>query len=441
MAARVLANHFEKVTLLERDTEIDERHPRKGVPQGRQFHALLTSGLGILAGYFPGFIEELSADGVDSLAFPEELRWFQYGSWKSRAPCNLVIYPEARVRLEGRLRARVRKLRGVKIQTGSKVEALEFDCEQVTGVRLRQDGRAESISADLIVDASGRGSQIVKWLRAAGYPAPPCEIVEVDMVSVTRIYWKTAGIRDWKAMGVHPLPTLARGGHLFPLDAERWIVTLFGYLGEHPPADPEGFLLFARTLSTPDLYEAIASAVPAGEIVRSRYSRQTRHRFDRVERFPAGLLLIGDAMCSFDPVFGQGMSVACQEARALDQLLGLQKPKAILWKDYFRCCRSILNLPWMLTLCEGLRFPRMKGRRTLKIRFLQWYTGHLFSLSATNPRVYGAFLKVLHLEAAEPVLFHPAIAMRVLLRALRGWSAAPPPLTCEPMRRPSKTHP
>jgi flavin-dependent dehydrogenase len=430
MAARVLANHFGRVTLFEGDAEVDGHLPRKGVPQGHQFHALLTSGLSLLEDYFPGFIEGMIAEGVAPVDFPEDVRWFQFGSWKSRAPCGMRIYPEGRVRLEGRIRARVRGHPGVRIETGSRVEGLEFEKGngRVSGVRLRCEGGAQTVAADLVVDASGRGSQCVKWLEAMGYAAPARETLEVDMVSVTRVFWKTEAERDWEVLGVHPMPGLARGGHVFPLDARRWIVTLFGYAGHHPPADPGGFLEFARGLPSPDLSEAIARAGPASGVARSRYFKQTRLRLDRVKRFPKGVLVMGDAMCSFDPVFGQGMTVACKEARALDEVLAGAGRKfgAPLWKAYFRRCGRILDVPWTLSVCEGLRFESMRGPRTLKVRLLQWYTAHVFCLSAAEAGIYRTFLKVLHLEASPVILFSPAIFGRVIWRALLGRRAVPP---------------
>jgi len=422
MAARVLSKHFTKVTILERDGLIEDGNPRKGVPQGNHVHVLLTSGLQAIEEYFPGILDEMCQGGVDPIAWSEEMRWYQHGSWKTRVPCGVTFYPQSRVDLEGRIRARVRAIPGIQIQSGCSVQGLLFDASRsaVTGVKVLQGEQESDLPADMVMDASGKGSRALKWLEEAGYPAPPKETQAIDLVYVSRIYKKTAATRDWKGMAAHPLPDLPRGGILLPIDAERWIVTLFGYAGEHPSVEPEAFLRFAKELPAPDLYETLAEATPLSEPVKFTYPQEIRQRFDKVERFPAGLLLIGDAMCSVDPVFGQGMTLSCKEARALDGLLEKQTEFTRLRRDYFRACQQIIEVPWLITLSEALRFKNVQGQRTVIIRVLQWYTGHVFALSAVHVDVYRAFLDVMHLVSGPEALFRPAVLGKVLARAMFG---------------------
>ena len=426
MAARVLSRHFSLVTILERDALKEEGQPRKGVPQGNHVHVLLTSGMQALEQYFPGILSEMLADGIDPIAWSEEMRWFQHGSWKTRVPCGITFYPQSRVSLEGRIRARVRKLSGIEIRSESSVQGLLYDATQeiVTGVRILQAGREFDIPADLVVDASGRGSRTLKWLDELGYQAPPKETLAIDLVYVSRVYQKTNKTRDWKGLAAHPMPDLPRGGILLPIDSERWIVTLFGYgEGEQPSTEPDAFLRFAKELPAPDLYETLLDATSLTEPIKFTYPQEVRQRFDKVARFPAGLLLIGDAMCSVDPVFGQGMTLSCKEALALDGLLESQGSNldfANLRKKYFRACQQIIAVPWLITQSEALRFEKTKGDRNAVIRILQWYTGHVFALSAQHVDVYRAFLDVMHLMAGPEALFRPAVLAKVLSRAIFG---------------------
>ena len=422
LAATALSHHFKAVTILERDSLADETQPRKGAPQGNHVHVLLTSGLQALEQFFPGFLAEMLADGVEPIKWSEEMRWFQAGSWKTRIPCGLVFYPQSRVSLEGRIRARVRKLPNVKFQTGSSVLGLLCDParESVTGVRVQTAAGELDMLADLVLEAGGRGSRALKWLEELGYAPPPKESLTIDLVYVSRLYQKTSTPRDWKGLASHPLPDVPRGAILLPIDDERWILTMFGYNGEHPSTEPEAILPFLKNLPVPDLYDTLLNATPLSDPIRFNYPQEIRQRFDHLQRFPAGLLLMGDALCSVDPVFGQGMTPSCKEALALDKLLVAGLEDAAFRKKFFAACQNISAVPWLITASEALRFKKTPGSRSIVIRFLQWYTGYVFDLSATDVEVYSAFLDVMHLLAGPEALLRPRVLGKVLARAMFG---------------------
>ena len=448
MAAQVLSRHFAAVTVLDRDELADEHPPngtlpRKGVPQGQHVHVLLSSGLQALAQCFPGFLAEMQQDGVDKVAWSEEMRWFQHGSWKTRRPCGLDFYPQGRPALEARIRARVRQSPVISLMGGCRVQGLlwgggKAQLPEVRGVRFESGGEAHELLADLVVDAGGRGSGLLGWLAAEGCAPPPKESLAIDLVYVSRVYRQPAAAssppRDWKGLAVHPLPDSPRGGILLPLDDRRWIVTLFGYAGAHPGSTPEDFLAFTRSLPVPDLHAALQDAEPLSAPVRYAYPQQVWQRFDQVKHFPAGLLPLGDVVCSVDPVFGQGMTLACQQALALDRLLAVRRGSAAaepLHRAYFRACKAVIEVPWLITQAEALRFAATPGHRSLKIRLLQAYTGQVFALSAQHVGVYRAFLDVMHLTAGPSALLRPAVLGRVLRRGLLGWL----PAVLAPLRR------
>lgn len=423
MAARALSNHYTRVIIVEKDPLADADQPRKGVPQANHIHVLLDSGLDTLEHFFPGIINDMVQQGVEKRRWSEDMRWFQGGSWKTREPSGFSFYPQSRVQLEQRIRSRLRQLPSVEIRTDSGVQGLLYDAarQAVTGVRIIQAGQETDLAADLVIDATGRGSRILTWLDELGYAKPPKESQQIDLAYFSRVYKQSATPCDWQGLASHPLPELARGGIVLPLDAAHWIVTLFGYANDFPTStDEESFLAYARSLPIPDIYDTLVSATPVTDVVKYSYPQQTLQRYDKVSRFPAGLLVLGDALCSLDPVFGQGMTIACLESRALDQLL-LAQPADLqqLRQKFFRACQKIIAVPWLITQSEALRFPAVQGRRTPLIRGLQWYTQQVFDLSAHSVEVYRAFLNVMHLKAGPHTLFYPAVLGRVLGRVFR----------------------
>ncbi|WP_110513569.1 FAD-dependent oxidoreductase [Herpetosiphon llansteffanensis] len=420
VAARALANHFQHVIIVERDGLNDATQPRKGVPQANHVHILLTGGLNVLQHYFPSFTSDMHAAGVPELNWSRDLRWFQAGSWKTRQPCSISFYPQARVDLESRIREYVRQHPKIEFRSQTKVEQLLFDASKtsVTGVLVRHDEQTSELNADLVVDTTGRGSRTSQWLEAAGYQTPVKEVMPIDLVYVSQIFKKTDTTRDWQSLACHPSKDSPRGAIIAPIDDEHWIVTLFGYLGQHPTPTNEGVLEYVKQLPIPDIYTTLAEATPVSEPIRFGYPQQVLHHYEKLKRFPQGFLVLGDALCSVDPVFGQGMTLACKEAHALDQVLASAQGQqaATVAQAFFKQAQKIIEVPWLITQAEALRFKGMPGSRSPKIRFLQWYTEHVFWLSAQSTEIYQAFLDVMHLLAGPEALLRPKVVRGVLGR-------------------------
>lgn len=429
LAARVLGTRFGRVTVLERDERPPGFEPRKGVPQGRHLHVLLQAGENALAELFPGIVAEMERHGAVRFDFAERSRWFHHGAWKRPFPSGLIAHAQSRPLLEGIVRARVHEAPNIVFRYGTEAAGLVLDAPRarVTGVRVREAGalgEGTELRADLVVDASGRASRLPAWLAAAGLPAPAEERVGVDITYATRLYHRPARapgapFRDWDALLVYQDPPAGkRIGAIYPIEGDRWIVTLGGYLGEHPPDDEAGYLDFARRLERPDLYDAIRGAEPASDIVVYRFPSARFRHFERLPRFPAGVLPLGDAVCSFDPVFGQGMTVAAKEAKILADYLDTASPRAGAM-PFLRAQADEATTPWRLATSEDLRYPRVTGPRWPGLGLLQRYTRAVFRLSASDTVVYAALLRVLHLVAGPGVLFRPEILSRVLRAAGR----------------------
>jgi hypothetical protein len=218
-------------------------------------------------------------------------------------------------------------------------------------------------------------------------------------------------------------PQHPRTGALVTLEGDRWMVTLAGILGDHPPTDPDGFSAFARSLRFPDIYEAIRDAEPLDDPVGFRFPASVRHRYEDLDRSPAGLLVMGDAVCSFNPIYGQGMSVAAVEALLLRRHLerGIEPDPRRWHRDLGRA----VDVPWDMAAGGDLVFPGVPGRRTPKLRLVSAYLVRLHAAAADDARLAAAFVSVAGLVAPPQSLLRPAIALRVLWSGVRRRPPAP----------------
>jgi 2-polyprenyl-6-methoxyphenol hydroxylase-like FAD-dependent oxidoreductase len=285
----------------------------------------------------------------------------------------------------------------------------------------RRDGDAveETLPADLVVDASGRGSRAPRWLEELGYEPPDEEVVRVDVRYTTRLFRRTAAReRRPRNVLIGALPGQRRGAVALAVENDRWIVTLTGLLGEQPPADLDGFRAFARSLWAGDVHAIAAREEPLGEAVTGAYPANARRRFDRLRRFPGGFVVLGDALSPFNPVYGQGMSMAALEAEALGAVLDRVGP-AQAGPAFFRATRARIDDAWTQAVDNDLRHPEVEGPRTLRWRLVNRYAGRLLPVAHRDPVVGRAFLEVMALLAPGASLMRPGVAGRVLLRGGR----------------------
>jgi 2-polyprenyl-6-methoxyphenol hydroxylase-like FAD-dependent oxidoreductase len=418
LAAQVLSDGYGQVTVIDRDELPEASMHRRGVPHGRHLHALAARGHQALEELFSGLTAELVADGVPAGDMLADTRLFFSGHRLRRAPTGLGLLCASRPVLEGRVRARVRALPNVRLVDRCDVVGLATtpDRRRVTGARLlrRADGSAEEVlGADLVVDATGRGARTPAWLEALGYPRPPAAQVRVGLGYATRIYrLPPDALGGDLAVLQAATPRHPRTGALQVLEGDRWMVTLAGILGDHPPTDPGGFLDFARSLRFPDIYEAVRDAEPLDDPVAFRFPASVRHHYEKLDRFPDGLLVMGDAVASFNPIYGQGMSVAALEALTLRR--HLEHGAAPRPRRWFRELARVVDVPWDIAAGGDLVFPGVPGRRTAKVRLVSAYLTRLHAAAAHDADLAGAFLRVAGLVAPPGSLLRPGVAVRVL---------------------------
>ncbi|MEU9832745.1 FAD-binding monooxygenase [Streptosporangium sp. NPDC048047] len=426
LAARVLSETFGRVTVVDRDALPVEGVPRRGVPQGRHAHGMLSRGCEVLEELFPGLTADLVATGAVACDLQGDVRWYNDGRLLRPAPSRLRGLSVSRPRLERSLRSRVEALPGVTILDACEVvEPITGAGGAVTGVRLLRPGhRPRDMAADLVVNATGRGNRGAEWLRLLGYGPVPEERVESRLMYVSREYRRRPGDCDAVALIVGHSAAVPRGGVALSAEGDRWLVTLYGMGDDLPPADPEGYHRFAARLPVPDLHDLLRRLEPLGEPRPMRIPVSVRRRYERLDRFPEGYVVFGDALCQFNPTYGQGMTVAACEAAALRDCLADGGPDGLA-RRFFRRAARIIDVPWDMSVGGDLRFPSVEGRRTARLRLLNGYLARLHVAAEADPVVGNAFLSVANLQEPPRRLLSPGVVARVLLPRPGGVPAGP----------------
>jgi flavin-dependent dehydrogenase len=443
LAARVLADHVDRVTIIERDHLPETPQFRAGVPQSRHLHGLLERGRLLLEQLFPGLGADLAAAGALTVTTADFL-WLTPAGWMQRFRPGIPVLLCSRELLEWSVRRHVAAMGRVCIRQDCDVTGLLPNQERtaVVGVQLHTRTRGsvatagtEDVRADLVVDASGQYSRAPRWLEALGYPPPQETVINAFLGYASRYYARPSGAgADWKMLALFPKPPgLGRLGVLAPIEGDRWLVTLGGYGRDYPPTDEAGFLAFARSLRSPLLYDAIKDAQPLSSIVGYQRTANRLHRYDRLPRQPERFLVLGDAVCAFNPVYGQGMTVAARAALVLDRCLCEQRrrqPAGDLagLARHFQQQLAHSNAPaWLMATGEDLRYPTTEGARPdLPTRLMHRYLDRVIRVSTQNPTVNRTFFSAMHMLTPPTAMFRPAVLLPTLLAGGRPGLAEPP---------------
>jgi 2-polyprenyl-6-methoxyphenol hydroxylase-like FAD-dependent oxidoreductase len=418
LAARVLSETFDRVTVLDRDLLPDGAAPRRGVPQGRHLHGLLASGTAILEDLFPGFTGDMISRGAIRIDLQSDIHWYNDGQLLHPGPSGIYGLAASRPLIEDAIRYRVLGLPGVEIIDNCEVAGLVSadGGSTVTGVTVvpRSDGAASSvIGATLVVDASGRGSRSPAWLTGLGYPAPAAEHIAVNVTYVSRLYRREPHQLGGRAGTAAPaFPGSPNAAMLLAQEDGTFILATYAILGAEPPMNDDGLRDFAAQLPTADFTGFLESATRISEPAKMRYPRSTRWRYEQLARFPGGYLVFADAICSFNPVYGQGMSVAAAQARLLAGLLADGQEK--LAQRFFTAAAELIDIPWAIASGADLRFAEVEGTRSPETEMMFGYLSKLHPVAARDQQVATAFIKVINLLAPPSSLLEPEVAQRVL---------------------------
>jgi len=436
-AARVLADRFDRVVVLDRDRLPDTATPRRGVPQGEHAHTLLVAGQNAFYRGFPGLQDELVAAGADLIEPGLDLRVHRSGEEWPKMSIGFKVLSLTRPLLELTLRRRAAALPGVEFRDEVAVQGLRGAAGRVTGAVL--DG-GEIVPADLVVDCSGRGGRSDRWLAALGFPAPEVVEVKIGIGYASRLLRRRPDdFPDCRGVVVFPVaPRQKLMGVALPVEGDRWLVGLGGWHGALP-SGPGAFEECARALPHRAIADLIERAEPLTEVFRQQFPSSRRRLFERLRAVPAGYVASGDAVCSFNPIYGQGMTAAALQAeelgRALDRHGG---PSADLARHFYRATAAVLATPWRFAVGADFNYPETTGPKPFGIDLVNRYSARLLRASRVSADVRRTFTAVQHLTAPPSALFAPATVVKVFRatsRRAQSPQGQPPQERAAPHRR------
>ncbi|GAA5266521.1 hypothetical protein ACOSOMT5_P2949 [Acidiphilium sp. MT5] len=415
-ASAALAENFSEVFVLERDTLPLGAMSRAGVPHGKQPHVLLLGTQRALEDLFPGFERDLGAAGAVplNLEFDGSMNWPRVGSFPRR-DFGMTFYAASRPLVENTLARRVSALPNVKIMQNCRCDRFVSESERVFAVSYAErGGESKILHADLIVDATGRHSKLTLDAIATMGLEPPEETeIDIDIAYTTAIYKIPEGASfDWKYSYVlaNP-PDDGRSALLIPIEGGRWMVTLVARHGQRVPSDPDGFVGFAKALRTPLIFDAIKNAELL-EPLSNFVVRGSRWRhFERLGRFPSGLLPIGDTICGFNPVYGQGMCVAAQQAVLLRNLLGQSHRE--IHDSFFAALPSIIAPAWSSSIAD-FAYPKTGGVRPADLDARLRFSAGIVRLAASDASVHKLFVEVFNMLRSPAIFQEPDLRERIL---------------------------
>jgi len=441
LAAQVLAGHADRVTVVERDRFPDGTKSRPGVPQGRHPHVLLQGGQVALESLLPGFLAELRAAGAPRVGMPSDMVLWQSGRWLRRVAATTHIYTGSRAQLEELVRRRVLANPVISAVEGADVVGFLGDASRVRGVLLRDrsgDARAEPkpLEADLVVDASGSGTKAPQWLAAIGAEVPHEETIDTGLAYASRVYRGRNGALGGETLGyyVYPGPDQLQGGGALPLEDGTHLVIVSGLRGDEPPTGDDEFVTYTKRLSHPLLDRWLDDAEPLSPAFGYRRTANVRRRYDLPGRRPAGFLATGDALCTFNPIYGQGMAVAAMSAVALRDALAAQR-RTPTTRRVQQALLAASRQAWDVSAGADRTMPGALGTAIASgpaDRVAGWYLRRVQERSPGDPVVGRAFRSVLTLSAPVTALFAPPVARAVLFRPPAPTPTEPPAAPEEP---------
>jgi 2-polyprenyl-6-methoxyphenol hydroxylase-like FAD-dependent oxidoreductase len=418
-AARVLSDWFTEVWVVDRDPEPISPLARKGVPQGKHVHGFLSRGVEALDQLFPGLVEQLYEQGAVSGDVQRDAVWCVQGKPLVQQASGMRVVAASRPFIDYHLRKRVATIPNIRFISETVAQKLEADHskQQITGVVVlnKQTNKEETFQADLIVDASGRGSRANSWLEELGYQSPQCDKFRIDVHYSSQTYRVPKSLLGTKKAWILSASAISKKGAVAHcIENDLFEVSLAGIGGERPPSDPEGFLAYASKLCIPDLYEILKGSEPLGEIVNYRNPFTQRNYYERLSRFPTGFLVIGDAICAFNPVYAQGMTVAACEAQYLQSILQRSPSAELLAKEFFTKITPLLDSVWQMSRASDMQLAEEQPSPSFPVRMVQHWLKLVQQAATQDGEIARRFLRIASLLEPKERLFSPTLAVRVL---------------------------
>ncbi|MFL6136343.1 MAG: NAD(P)/FAD-dependent oxidoreductase [Frankiaceae bacterium] len=436
LAAGALARHVDRVTVVERDELPDGEQWRRGLPQAHHAHNLMTAGHAAMERLLPGIRRELLEAGMVSVAMPEDMLLLTAAGWMPRFPTGLAMLTGSRPVIDAVVRRRLGAHPRVSIVQRTQVVGLlsARNGSRITGVFVREREPAtgalapqRELTADLVVDATGRTSRLPQWLADLGRHVPEPTVVDARTAYATCVFEPPAGHdADWKCILLQYAPGSPRQGILNPIEGGRWMVSLAALGGAVPPTDLDGFLRFSATLRSPVLHDALRDATPMTPIRRSGRTENRWVHYERVDRWPERLVVVGDAAGAFNPSYGQGMSVAASSAVALDALLSSRRSLDGLGHLMQRAVAKRIAVAWAIAATADLKYPWASGRVDLRTRLALHWLYRVIGACPSSTAAARALLDINQLVATPAAVLRPAVVTAALRPSRRPVAPSPP---------------
>ncbi|MFC8423168.1 FAD-dependent monooxygenase [Streptomyces sp. NPDC057236] len=436
LAAAVLSRAgADEVIVLDRDALPDGPEHRKGLPQGRHAHLLLAGGMDAMEELLPGagLRGRLLAAGAHEIPLSSGVLaltpegWLR--RWRREGPAMMTC---SRALVDWVVRATVREQVPVEVRRAA-VVGLTGSAGRVRGVRIASPGGDTDLEADLVVDASGRGTRITGWLDGLGLTGVEERAVDSGLVNASRLYRVPAGAERFPLTVVHANPYVsrpARSAMVMPVEGGRWLVSCGGSRGGEPPADPAGFLRYTLELPDPIVGRLISGAEPLSDVHLSRSTSNVRRYLERMPRWPEGLVVLGDALATFNPAYGHGMSVAAFGARVLGRELGrgggIGAPG--LGRRVVRGAARAADVAWAVAVGQDVRYPGVRGGTPPGVgdRVMTAYTRRMMKAATGSYAAASVMWDVSSLRTPPTRLFRPSAVLAVLAGSPLPPSVEPP---------------
>ena len=427
MTARVLADHFDAVTVLERDHIDDQPALHRSIPQGNHLHVLLLGGQQVMASLYPGFLDRLATHGAVRCRAGKEVVFYLptgkafslTGTVREPRDLGFDITCHSRGLLEYCVRQCTRQHPNITFASESTVQELVYADGRVRGIRYTQCGKAQALATDVVVDAGGRRSQAPRWLTELGFQAPETTTIGVDIAYASTKFRVPEDYDESERLLVFmgPPPDFPNGAIIETIEHRTWHVTLAGRFGDYPPHDAAGFMAFTKALHSPKLYDLIRDAERVADITSYRFPTSVQRHYERLTTFPEGFLVLGDAISSFNPVYGQGMSSAALQVQALQQLLTERgaTPRGLdgLALAFFSEAAEIIETPWTLAAARDFAYPKTQGQRPADLEESAQYFADVDALTAEDLEIQKLMVEVLNLAKPLSALKEEPLRSRV----------------------------
>lgn len=418
LAAHVLSNHFEDVTLIEKDNYPDDDVPRKGVPQANHVHILLVKGKMILENFFPELEKDLLARGANKIDFLDDSRYRLPSGWAPKFKSGIITFTCTRILLENTIRDQIKKNSKIKIEQGVHITSLGLEKQNRIYLNTKDD---KEIQGDLIVDCTGRNTKMPTWLEDIGFSKVKETKIDSFIRYSTRRYILPKKDRDWKILVILNKPTSnPRIGGIYPIEDGKWLVGLYSIGKDYPPTDEKGFLEFTKHLESQELYESLKDAIPDSEIYGYHVQGSRKYHYEELNLWPENFIVLGDAVYVFNPFYGQGITSAALGAKELDDVLANGKLDPDFTKKFQKRLAKVISLPWVLGTSEDLRWPTTVGDKPNTItKMVQNHAQKVLLLAPNSNLATKSFLEMMHMIKSPGVIYHPLILLQLIANRFR----------------------